>query len=320
MENSATLVSENTSAKKAATLVAELPRISFRPADIYLWEGTWFTQRFIEQCLDLQSNFKARDNDVILASPMKCGTTWLKALVSTIVHGCNNLVEEEDPLVTKNPHDIVPTLEADFNKTFDHSTMPSPRVLHSHLPFHFLPDPMKSSPCKLIFVARNPKDVFVSMYHFLNTLRTPEQGPYPVNEIFESFCEGVYTFGPYFDHVLGYWNESLKNPKKILFLKYEDLKREPMANVKKLAEFLGKPFRNDEEADQVIWRCSFDRLKNLEVNTKGSPAIFDWKCTSFFRRGAVGDWKNYLAEEMGEKLDQITCSKLAGSGLDIDTI
>ncbi|KAL5702248.1 hydroxyjasmonate sulfotransferase [Ranunculus cassubicifolius] len=301
MENSASLVSQSTSAEKAATLVAELPKISFIPVDIYLWEGSWLPQRFIELCLDLQSHFEARDDDVILASPMKCGTTWLKALVSTIVHCCNNLVEEADPLVTKNPHDIVPTLEANLHKTIDHSTMPSPRVLHSHLRFHLLPEPMKNSPCKLIFVARNPKDVFVSLYHFLNTSRTSEQEPHPLNELFESFCEGGYIFGLYFNHVLGYWNESLKNPKKVLFLKYEDLKRESMENVKKLAEFLGKPFRNDEE-----------------VNTKGSPAIFDWKCTSFFRSGAVGDWKNYLTEEMGEKLDQITCSKLAGSGLEFD--
>uniref|UniRef100_A0A0E0AXL9 Sulfotransferase n=1 Tax=Oryza glumipatula TaxID=40148 RepID=A0A0E0AXL9_9ORYZ len=35
----------------------------------------------------------------------------------------------------------------------------------------------------------------------------------------------------------------------------------------------------------------------------------------FFRKGEVGDWKNYLTEEMAKKLDAVIAEKLKGSGL-----
>ena len=52
---------------------------------------------------------------------------------------------------------------------------------------------------------------------------------------FEFFCEGLSIFGPYWDHVLGYWRASLESPKRILFLEYEDLKNETISMVKEIA-------------------------------------------------------------------------------------
>ncbi|KAK7861577.1 flavonol 3-sulfotransferase [Quercus suber] len=33
-------------------------------------------------------------------------------------------------------------------------------------------------------------------------------------DAFELFCEGVSPFGPYWDHLLGYWKASLNSPEK----------------------------------------------------------------------------------------------------------
>ncbi|KAI3896425.1 hypothetical protein MKX03_008587 [Papaver bracteatum] len=67
-----------------------------------------------------------------------------------------------------------------------------------------------------------------------------------IEDAFELFCDGVSDFGPYWDHVHGYWKESLERPCKVLFLKYEDLKKEPEPQFKKLAEFLGHSFSMEE--------------------------------------------------------------------------
>ncbi|CAH1429505.1 unnamed protein product [Lactuca virosa] len=41
---------------------------------------------------------------------------------------------------------------------------------------------------------------------------------------------------------VGYWKASHESPKKLLFLKYEDIKMEPSMELKKLVVFTGMPF------------------------------------------------------------------------------
>lgn len=43
-------------------------------------------------------------------------------------------------------------------------------------------------------------------------------------------------YSPFFDHVLGYWKQ--REQSNILFVKYEDLLKDPVNIIKKIAEFL----------------------------------------------------------------------------------
>ena len=54
--------------------------------------------------------------------------------------------------------------------------MPSPRVINTHLPFSMLPvSEVKSKQLKIIHVYRNPKDVCVSMFHFMKECKILEK-------------------------------------------------------------------------------------------------------------------------------------------------
>lgn len=46
------------------------------------------------------------------------------------------------------------------------------RIIKTHLPFSLLPPNLLTSGCKVIYVARNPKDVAVSFYHLNRLFRT----------------------------------------------------------------------------------------------------------------------------------------------------
>ncbi|KAG5527747.1 hypothetical protein RHGRI_028627 [Rhododendron griersonianum] len=293
----ATSKSPNTSSSSSSSLASfdELPRETWwENVDLYKCDGFWYGLPYLVAAMEAQSSFKDRDDDVLLASSTKTGTTWLKALIPCIMDPYARLVNDDD------------------------DGMPSPRLFRTHLPYTKLPESIKSpGNSKIVYITRNPKDTFVSLWHFLNSIRTVEQGPLPLIQMFDKFCNGVHAFGPFHDHVLEYWKESVKRPEKILFLKYEELKRDPRGEVKKLALFLGRPFGKEEEVDKVLWRCSFERLKSLEVNRNGVDPWAGFPKTAYFRLGVVGDWKNSLTEEMKERLDQITSKKMEGSGLDL---
>ncbi|KAK2644620.1 hypothetical protein Ddye_019815 [Dipteronia dyeriana] len=121
---------------------------------------------------------------------------------------------------------------------------------------------------------RNPLDQFISHWHFmLKIAQDRKMEPLSLEEAFESVSNGIQGFGPFWEHVLGYWKASLENPQKILFLKYEDVIENTLFYVKKSAEFLGCPFSDVEEKQGVIEEisklCSFENMKDLEVNKTG---------------------------------------------------
>lgn len=69
---------------------------------------------------------------------------------------------------------------------------------------------------------------------------------------------------------------------------------------------------------KVVKFCSFEHLKNLEVNKTSSRRVgsgFELENQFYFRRGEIGDWANHLTEEMKERIDRITQDKFKGSGL-----
>ena len=138
-----------------------------------------------------------------------------------------------------------------------------------------------------------------------------------IEEDFERYCKGIVHVGPFWDHMLGYWQESIARPNKILFLKYEDLKENVSLHVKRIAGFLGCPTQ-EEESDGVIENiinlCSFKKMKGLEANKSGMFGGTIEK-TFFFQKAEIGDWINDLSPSMVEKLSKIIEEKLSGSGL-----
>ncbi|KAK1256679.1 Cytosolic sulfotransferase 5 [Acorus gramineus] len=95
---------------------------------------------------------------------------------------------------------------------------------------------------------------------------------------------------------------------------------DPVSEVKRLAEFLGCPFSEDEEkggrVEEIVKVCSFDSLKDLEVKRVGELQLSRMKRKNqlFFRRGVVGDSKRWLTPEMIGRLDGLTESMIGAFG------
>ncbi|XP_050376605.1 flavonol 3-sulfotransferase-like [Argentina anserina] len=298
-------------------------------SDYYQYQGFWYPQMFLEGVIWSQQSFRARETDIYLATFPKCGTTWLKALMSTIQNR-NNQSQSNHSLLTNNPHECVPFLELLAHKENPNAyveSLPSPRLLATHISYSSLPDSIvKTSGTRIVCIARNPKDVLVSLWEFTQKIRRKTSNgkleTLPLEEAFDMFCKGPSVAGPFWDHVLGYWEASKENPDKVLFLKYEDMKKDAEECVKRLAQFMRQPFSLEEEklgvVQEVMSFCSFENLSNLEVNKSGAVNLTSTKALDndiFFRKGQVGDSKNHLTSEMLEQLDKITEQKLEAAGL-----
>ncbi|XP_059650139.1 cytosolic sulfotransferase 15-like [Cornus florida] len=306
-------------------LLQTLPRERNWYGTSYLchFQGFWCPSWAIHGVISFQKHFQARDTDLILTSVPKSGTTWSKALAFAIVNRTRYGLED-NPLLTVNPHELVPFMELNLyvnkNRLPNLEDRSDPRILSTHLPYPSLPVSIIDSGCRVVYVCRNPFDQLISHWHFsLKRAQEDVDPPLPLEECFDLYCKGVHSFGPFWDHVLGYWKASLEKPNKVLFLKYEDLKEDVnFGQLLKLAKFLGFPFSAEEERDGVIEQisslCSFENLKDLQVNKTGELAG-GFKKSSHFRKGVVGDWANYLTPSMVKRLKDLVEEKLAGSGL-----
>nr|CAB3484369.1 unnamed protein product [Digitaria exilis] len=295
------------------------------------YQGTWVLEPWVPGIVAIQRGGLApRNGDVVLASAPKCGTTWLKALAfATMARAAHpSAGGGEHPLLRANPHDCVPFMEKLFaaglgSKVMD--ALPSPRIMATHMHHSLLPASIADNPhCKIVYVCRDPKDMLVSMWHFSRRIR-PDLA---FSDLLEAACVGSCLSGPIWDHVLGYWNASKVSPERVLFLRYEEMLHDPVGNVVKLSQFLGRPFSPAEEearvAMDVVRLCSFDNLKDLKVNKEASGSGSSsplggvresaFVNSSYFRRGKAGDWVNHMTPEMARRLDATMKERLRGSG------
>ncbi|KAB0338212.1 hypothetical protein FD754_024737, partial [Muntiacus muntjak] len=74
---------------------------------------------------------------------------------------------------------------------------------------------------KMIYLIRNPRDVFVSGYFFWRSAKFVEK-PESMEEYFEWFIQGNMPFGSWFDHTRGWM--SMRDKENFLILSYEEMK------------------------------------------------------------------------------------------------
>ena len=255
----------------------------------------------------IEKEFVIKDGDVFVVTYPRSGTTWTEQMVHVLVNsgeqGTQRLTDAV-PWLETLPHR--PNGMSDFLQT-----MSAPRLFTSHLPYSLMPQ-YGNTTAKIIYVARNPKDVAISTY-FHNQSKLGYEGSW--EEHFELFMNSDVGFGPYFEHVLPWWRAS-QNDGHILFLKYEDMKLDHAGHVAKIASFLERE-ADSQLIDKVVALSGFQFMKSNEVTS------FDWipqkeDKPKHFRKGDIGDWKNYFSAEQSQQMDALVRKKMKGSGLHFD--
>ena len=252
----------------------------------------------------LKGGLELYPDDVWVVTYPKCGTTWTQQIVRLIR---NNGVQDDVRIDT-----AVPWLEAGppINMV-SAEEVPRPRAFKSHFPYDIFPcGPPHTTPCKYIYVVRNPKDVAVSFYFQARLITLPD---IEWDDFWRKYVTGEVGFGNYFDHLLSWLPH--KDDKNVLFLKYEDMKKDLPGAVSQIALFVGADLSSDVIA-KIADLTSFDKMKKDDAANYSWTPVHKTAETKFMRKGTVGDWKNYLTEEQSAEMDAICAEKPKGTGLE----
>ncbi|XP_039598750.1 sulfotransferase 1 family member D1-like isoform X1 [Polypterus senegalus] len=232
---------------------------------------------------DIVENFQAFPDDLIISTYPKAGTTWVQEIIDLIYNDGDAVKCQRAPTFVRIPFleiispPPIPSGVELLNK------MPRPRIIKTHLPFHLVPRSIWENKCKVIYVARNAKDNAVSYYHFDRMNKTqPDPGTW--DQYITKFIKGEVAWGPWSDHVKGYWAE--KKTHQILYLFYEDLKENPRQQTVKILDFLERVLPEDI-IDKIVELTSFSSMKNnpMANYTSFPKNLFDHSVSPFMRKG-----------------------------------
>jgi len=269
---------------------------------------------FTTESLSEAASFQVFLDDVFVVTFPKAGTTWTQQIVKLLRNNGENdgkLLVHSVPWIAANSGKLLPKIDLD--------SLPKPRSFKSHMPYNHTPGgPPNKLPCKYICVARNPKDSMVSFYyHYCRAyVKHDSSVQLPWDLFYRYYLNGDADFGDYFNHVLSWWAH--KDDENVLFLKYEDMKKDLPGNVTKIANFIGADLLEEAQA-KVVAQTTFDAMKKDDTanysfsNSRAKPGS-----EHFIRKGEVGDWKHLFTAEQSAEVDRMFQERFAGTGLVFD--
>ncbi|XKL64943.1 hypothetical protein PGB90_005029 [Kerria lacca] len=260
-----------------------------------------------EKILDME----VRPEDIWVISLPRTGTTWTEEMTWLLSNDLDYKAAQSKELYKRFWYlELAATLgDKKFSNEFGSvdtiSNAKSPRFIKTHLGIDLLPKQLWLVKPKIIYVYRNPKDVVISLYHFMSMLNKM-QGT--LEEYAEAFLNNKCNYCPFWEHVLDFWK--IKDEKNILFLTYEQMTQDLVSVIYKTAKYLGTTI-TEEQTQKLAQHLDYKNMKkNNSVNQK--KQLLKFKVVSqpedvnFIRKGISGQWKESMSQELIIKFDEWT--------------
>lgn len=274
-------------------------------------------------------NLPIRPSDIYVASFQRAGTTLTQELVWLLANDCDFKTALEVPITHRYPfleifmfyiewkkdrlakiHEVEESKREHLIKAMQVMTqpvmeklaaMPSPRFVKTHLPMCCL-NPAIVDTAKVVYVARDPRDIAVSSYHHARLFVVFDFGG-TFKEFWNLFVNDRFPMTPFLDHVKEAWN--LRHHPNMLFLFYEEITKDMKTTIKRVADFLGKEVTEAQMA-RLCDHLSFESFKkNKAVNYEDLREFgMMTKDEVFIRKGKAGGWRDYFDEEMTQQAEK----------------
>ncbi len=257
--------------------------------------------------------YRPRPDDVVIATPAKCGTTWMLQIAHLLV--------EQSP-APKPIWQLSPWLDVrdyPIEELLDNlESQTRRRVIKTHTPADAMP---LHDQVRYIHVARDGRDAFMSWHNHVSNY-TPQVLAYMDGVGLEdetiarayprmpadigAFFRTWMTEGPearladdmpasrYFDIVRSFWRD--RRRPNVLLVHYNDLKADLDAEMRRISGFLGVP------VDEAVWpelvaAAHIDSMREAgaTIMPRGGE-IWQRGPETFFNKGTNERWRGVLTD------------------------
>jgi aryl sulfotransferase len=249
------------------------------------------------------NEFRFRDDDIIVATYAKSGTTWAQQIVGQLIfRGAEDIaVSQLSPwLDLRVPPKAVKfeTLEAQTNRRF----------IKTHLPVDalvFRPD------LKYIYVARDGRDVLWSLYNHHLTANdtwyslmndTPGLVGEPIGRVdmdvvpyFRRWLErDGYPFWSLWENVRSWW--AVRDLPNVRLVHFANLKSDLEGEIRRIAAFLEIQIAASDWP-RIVQHCSFAYMKShAALSAPLGGALWEGGASTFINKGTNGRWQELLSK------------------------
>ena len=268
--------------------------------------------------------FVPRDDDIVIATSYKSGTTWTQAIVAHLLFPRGNMPAPPTVLSPWLDMRIVP-LEVTLNKL---KAQTNRRFIKTHLSLNGLP---YYENLKYLYIARDARDVFMSLWNHYTHMREEviglmnglpgregEELPLPPNDIhtfwkdwmtratFENESDG-WPFWSHLSNVQSWWD--FRHMPNIRLFHYSDMLKDTDKAVREMAAFLEIDVP-DDAWEGIVKAVSFSEMKRQgDKYAPGAGTFWKGGADTFLNKGKNGRWREVLSD--GElKLYEAACERV----------
>lgn len=262
-------------------------------------------------------DFKFRDDDIVISTWGKSGTTWAQQIVAQLIFKGDPEVQTEQlsPWVDLR----VPEKEIKLGEL---EAQNHRRFFKTHLPVDAL---VFSPKARYLYIGRDFPDVIWSLhnhlfnatdefYEMLNetphrvgpALERPADGVYA---FWQRFLKGdAYSFWSFWENTRSWW--AVRHLPNVMLLHFDDLKRDLPGEIRRVAEFLKIPIE-ESRWNSIVEHCSFDWMKkHAELVTPMGGIMWHGGAGTFINKGVNRRWKDVLTEQDIEEYREIALKEL----------
>lgn len=261
------------------------------------------------------NDFRFRDDDIVISTWSKAGTTWMQQIVAQMIFDGSDTVfgQAESPWID---FQLMPESGA-IAEAQTHR-----RFLKTHLPI----DAIVFSPkAKYIYVGRDARDVIWSFHHHMTHMteaategfaevqrRTGTPPPPPLPPDVREFYLGWLEFGAqmetsFWDNVQGWWNT--RHLPNVLIVHYNNMKNDLPGQFMRIADFLDIGI-DPEKLPRMLKHCSLEHMKERAAHVEWLEKMFDGGGRTFVHKGTNGRWKDVLTPAEIARCDEVAAKYL----------